>query len=66
MLTFTFVTFAIINAIMLIALLGAIYIKNTTDRADLAYKLEKYQDGLVLGLFVGIVAIIVLSVFLIV
>lgn len=66
MLTFTFVTFAIINAIMLIALLGVIYIKNTTDKADLADKLEKYQDGLVLGLFVGIVAIIVLSVFLIV
>ena len=65
MITFAFVTFAIINAIMLIALLGIIYVKNTTDKDDLAQQLEKVQDGLVLGLFVGIVAIIVLSVFLI-
>lgn len=42
MLTFTFVTFAIINAIMLIALLSIIYLKNTTDSEDLAQQLEKY------------------------
>lgn len=42
MLTFTFVTFAIINAIMLIALLGIIYLKNATDNEDLAQQLEKY------------------------
>lgn len=42
MLTFTFVTFAIINAIMLIALLGIIYLKNTTVNEDLAQQLGKY------------------------
>lgn len=38
MLTITFITFAIINAIMLLALLGVIYYKNTakdnTDKYD--------------------------------
>ena len=59
MLTFTFITTVIINAILLLALLGVIYKRNTSDNEDI--KLEKYQDILILGLFIGIVAAIVLS-----
>lgn len=42
MLTLTFTIIAILNAIMLLALLGVIYFKNTTDNEDLAQQLEKY------------------------
>lgn len=59
MLIFTII--AILNAIILLALLGVIYFKNTTDKDDLAQQLDKYQDMLILGLFIGIVAAIVLS-----
>lgn len=61
MLTITFTIIAILNAIMLLALLGVIYFKNTVDNEDLSQHLEKYQDILVLGLFIGVVAAIVLS-----
>lgn len=61
MLTITFTIIAILNAIMLLALLGVIYLKNTVDNADLSQRLEKYQDMLVLGLLIGVVAAIVLS-----
>lgn len=61
MLTITFTIIAILNAIMLLALLGVIYFKNTVDNEDLTQRLEKYQDMLVLGLLIGVVAAIVLS-----
>lgn len=61
MLTITFTIIAILNAIMLLALLGVIYFKNTGDNEDLTQRLEKYQDMLVLGLLIGVVAAIVLS-----
>lgn len=61
MLTITFTIIAILNVIMLLALLGVIYFKNTVDNEDLSQRLEHYQDMLVLGLLVGVVATIVLS-----
>ena len=61
MLTITFTIIAILNAIMLLALLGVIYFKNTVDNEDLTQRLEQYQDMLVLGLLIGVVAAIVLS-----
>ena len=61
MLTITFTIIAILNALMLLALLGVIYYKNTSDNEVLIQRLEKYQDMLVLGLLIGIVAAIVLS-----
>ena len=61
MLTITFTIIAILNALMLLALLGVIYYKNTSDNDILIQRLEKYQDMLVLGLLIGIVAAIVLS-----
>lgn len=61
MLTITFTIIAILNAIMLLALLGVIYFKNTVDNEDLSQHLEKYQDMLILGLLIGVVAAIVLS-----
>lgn len=42
MLTITFTIIAILNAIMLLALLGVIYFKNTVDNADLSQRLETY------------------------
>lgn len=59
--TITFTIIAILNALMLLALLGVIYIKNTSDNEVLIQNLEKYQDMLVLGLLIGVVAAIVLS-----
>lgn len=61
MLTITFTIIAILNVIMLLALLGVIYFKNTVDNEVLIQNLEKYQDMLVLGLLIGVVAAIVLS-----
>lgn len=66
MLTLTFTIIAILNAIMLLALLGVIYYKNTSDNEEVIWNLEKYQDMLVLGLLIGIVAAIVLSAVIIV
>ena len=40
MLTITFITIAIINALMLLGLLGVIYYRNKSTKEDL--KLEKY------------------------
>lgn len=59
MLTITFIIIAIINALMLLGLLGVIYYRNKSTKEDL--RLEKYQDILVLGLFIGIVLCLVLS-----
>lgn len=61
MLTITFTIIAILNALMLLALLGVIYYKNTSDNEVLIQRLEKYQDMLVLGLLIGVVIAIVLS-----
>lgn len=36
MLTITFTIIAILNAVLLVALLGVIYFKNTVDNEDLA------------------------------
>ena len=36
MLTITFAIIAILNAVLLVALLGVIYFKNTVDNEDLA------------------------------
>lgn len=66
MLTITFTIIAILNALMLLVLLGVIYIKNTSDNEALIQNLEKYQDMLVLGLLIGVVAAIVLSAVIIV
>ena len=63
MLAVSFITIAIINALMLIALLGIIWIKNT--KKDAPDSLEVYQDILILGLLIGIVLVSVLSIFII-
>lgn len=42
MLTLTFTIIAILNAIMLLALLGVIYYKNTSDNEEVIWNLEKY------------------------
>lgn len=66
MLTITFTIIAILNAVLLVALLGVIYFKNTVDNEDLAQQLEKYQDILLLGLLIGVVTAIVLSAMIII
>lgn len=42
MLTITFIIIALLNALMLLALLGVIYYKNTSDNEVLITNLEKY------------------------
>lgn len=66
MLTITFTIIAILNAVLLIALLGVIYFKNTVDNEEIAQQLEKYQDILLLGLLIGVVTAIVLSAMIII
>lgn len=65
MLTFTFATIAIINAILLIALLAVIRFKLKATAEQEIDTLEKWQDILVLALLVGIVLVIFLSIFII-
>lgn len=65
MLTFTFATIATINAILLIALLAIIYFKLKATEEQEIEIFEKWQDILVLGLLIGIVIVIFLSVFII-
>lgn len=66
MLTITFTIIAILNAVLLIALIGVIYFKNTVDNEEIAQQLEKYQDILLLGLLIGVVTAIVLSAMIII
>lgn len=65
MLTFTFATIATINAILLVALLAIIYFKLKATEEQEIEIFEKWQDILVLGLLIGIVIVIFLSVFII-
>lgn len=65
MLTFTFATIAIINAILLIALLAVIRFKLKATEEQEIDTLEKWQDILVLSLLIGIVVVIFLSIFII-
>lgn len=65
MLTFTFATIAIINAILLIALLAVIRFKLKATAEQEIDTLEKWQDILVLSLLIGIVVVIFLSIFII-
>lgn len=65
MLTITFATIAIFNAILLIALLAVIRFKLKATAEQEIDTLEKWQDILVLALLVGIVLVIFLSIFII-
>lgn len=65
MLTFTFATIAIINAILLISLLAVIRFKLKATEEQEIDTLEKWQDILVLSLLIGIVVVIFLSIFII-
>lgn len=65
MITFTFATIAIINAILLIALLAVIRFKLKATEEQEIDTLEKWQDILVLSLLIGIVVVIFLSIFII-
>lgn len=65
MLTITFATIAIINAILLIALLSVIRFKLKATEEKEIDTYEKWQDILVLALLVGIVTVIFLSIFII-
>lgn len=66
MITFAFVTVAIINALMLIALLGVIFYKNAAENQQIIDKLEQWQDILVLGVLIGTVGAIALSAMIII
>lgn len=65
MITITFATIAIINAILLIALLAVIRFKLKATEEQEIDTLEKWQDILVLSLLIGIVVVIFLSIFII-
>lgn len=59
MITVLFTIIVILNALMLLGLIYTIYKANISDFEDV--RLEKIQDILILGLFIGIVAAIGLS-----
>lgn len=59
MITVLFTIIVILNALMLLGLIYTIYKANISDFEDV--RIEKAQDILILGLFIGIVAAIGLS-----